>query len=135
MAVIGISYNEGRKNLAYKSVDIRYGAKFDKTKVFDSGDFVKDWYDCNKFIITKLYEKEFHFSNSSSVDNFIMDGAPYRSAYLKTTETTAELVYEHDFNDRGIEFFVKKGTKPTWNELRVLCGDPIKALKKKTPKK
>ena len=87
MAVIGIEYNESSKKKdimkGYSGVSIRYGASFNKNRLFNSGDFVKDWYDCNKFIITELSDSEYAFSNSSSVDHFIMDGAPFRSAYLK----------------------------------------------------
>ena len=61
--------------------------------------------------------------NSSSVNHFIMDGGKkfFRSAFL-FTDKDVELRYENT-NDRGIEFFVAKGTKPTWLELRELCGD------------
>ena len=125
MAVISIYYNESsnKKDIikGYVSVEISYN-DCGKTKVkeFNSGDFVKDWYDCNKFIIMKLSETESHFSNSSTVDHFIMSGAPFRSAYLKV-DPIPRLSYEYD--DNGTEFFVKKGTKPTWKQLRELCGD------------
>lgn len=130
MAVISIDYKEGskRKDLGYKGVEISY-ANLKKQKKFTSGDFVKDWYDCNKFIITKLYEKEGHFSNSSSVNHFIMDGAPFISAYLVSTDKSSELFYGHTYYQEGIEFFVKENTKPTWHELRKMCGDPFKPKK------
>lgn len=141
MAVTSIKYNEGakKKNLGYKGVEISYGDGMKKKKVFNSGDFVKDWYDHNKFIILKLSETEFHFSSSSTVNHFIMDGAPYDSAYLITGDDTPPyLKYDRGTKlmmrlgeEEGIEFFVKKGTKPTWEELKVLCGD----VKKKTTKK
>ena len=129
MAVVSIHYKEGakKKNLAYKSVEISY-AGLKKRKIFDSGDFVKDWYNCNKFIITKVSDNE-PICNSSTVNHFIMDGAPFESAYLHVDEKTATLVYKYDYANPGIEFFVKKGTKPTWHELRKLCGDPFKPKK------
>lgn len=126
MAVIGVNYTEfsKKKDMGYQSVDISYN-NLKKEKIFDSGDFVKDWYNCNKFIITKLFDKEPHIMMSSSFDNFFMDGAKFDSAYLITNGDEApELSYERD--DDKIEFFVKKGTKPTWLELRELCGDPKK---------
>lgn len=121
MAVIGINYEEPNHS-TYKSVRISYSNN-SKEKVFDSGNFVKDWFDCNKFITTKLLDKEYGFSNSSSVDHFIMDGAPYQSAYLNTKDggTTWELYYEYDHQDPGYEFFVAEGTKPTWKELKEIC--------------
>jgi len=123
MAVVGINYSEGKKkNLDYKSVRISYN--FNKNeKIFDSGDFVRDWYDCNKFIIFEMSDSE-PIANSSSVNHFIMDGAPFISAYLKPKDKNNIdwfLDYEYDFQYQGIEFFVNKGTKPTWEELKDYC--------------
>ena len=129
MSVTSINYSEGKKKLNYKSVEISYN-NLKKKKVFDSGNFVKDWYDCVKFIIMKLGNSEHHM-NSSTVNHFIMDGAPYDSAWLNT-DNTPKLVYKYF---KGIELFVPKGTKPTWEELRSLCGDPPKQKKTITKKK
>ena len=120
MAVTGINYKEGskKKDLEYKSVRVHYGQN--EEKIFDSGNFVKDWYDSTRFCILELSDKEFHFSNSSSVDHFIMDGAEFSSAYLKMHSNKATLVYEYDFNDPGIEFFVPVGTEPTCEELKMV---------------
>lgn len=137
MGYIGINYNEGKarsyKKMGYKDVHISYtnGGKEKKEKVFDSGDFVKDWYDMRAFMITEL-EHEAHWCHSSSIDHFIMDNAPFESAYLHpikgTNDEGWELLYwdkdKHNFLndsyifDEGIEFFVKKGTRPTWEELK-----------------
>lgn len=119
MATTGIHYDEfKKKNLNYKGVYIYYGGG--NQKEFNSGDFVKDWYDCNWFIINELLDKEAHFSNSSTVDHFIMDGAPYESAYLRSTDDGEnwELFYKYDFQNEGMEFFVPKGTKPTWAQMK-----------------
>ena len=120
MAVVGINYSEGskKKNLGYKSVYVFYGNGKREEKIFDSGDFVKDWYDYRKFLIQELSEKEHAFCNSSTVDHFIMDGAPYDSAYLIIKNKKGELYYGNEFYEKGIEFFVNKGTKPTWQELK-----------------
>ena len=97
---------------------------------FDSGDFVKDWYDGLKWFIQS--ELEEHLCNSSSVDHFIMDGGHelYDSVYLKFKEDgTPWLDYAHDyilFGENGLELFVVKGTEPTWEELREICNDPKK---------
>jgi len=80
-----INYDDGNtENLGYKSVEIHFGK--DEKKFFATGNFVKDWYDMRKFMIQTLMDSETHFCHSSSVDNFIMDGAPYDSAYLHTTD-------------------------------------------------
>lgn len=142
MGVISINYKGGafieddkdgnqiREKIIYESVEISYNNLKDK-KIFNSGNFVQDWYDCNRFIIMELCDKEYRFSNSSSVDHFIMDGAPYESAYLKKVKSNLlneggpdnnwYLDYEYDHSNQGIEFFVPQGTKPTWEELKAKC--------------
>ena len=131
MAVRGIDYNEGGDDLGYKSVDISLRGDEGRTsKEFNSGDFVKDWYDALKWFIQS--EINDHLVNSSSVDHFIMDGGHelYDSVYLKFKEDgTPWLDYAHDyilFGENGLEIFVVKGTEPTWEELREICGDPKK---------
>lgn len=121
MSVTGINYEEGskKKDLGYESVRVAYD-NVEKEKVFDSGDFVKDWYNCNKWIAENLIDKEHYFANSSTVDHFIMDGAKFDSAYVKVIDDVAVLEYEYDYENPGQEFFVKKGTTPTWKELREL---------------
>jgi len=131
MAFTTINYDDGNKeNLGYKSVEIHYGKKEQK-KFFKSGNFVKDWWDLRKFQIQKLSGKEAFFTHSSTVDNFIMDGAPYDSAYMHMVEDKAVLKYidrkdkNFLFNQRdvyeGIEFFVPEDTQPTWEELKEMC--------------
>lgn len=123
MAVIGINYDEGSKakDLGYESVYFSYGRNR-KEKLFDSGDFVKDWYDAMKFYLNELNDKYPHLMGSSSCDHFIMDGAKFDSMYLGYDEEKEEPVLSPNYGD-GMELFVKEGTTPTWHELRKLCGD------------
>ena len=132
MAFITINYDEGNdENLGYESVEIHYGK--DEKKFFNSGDFVKDWFDMRKMMITELSKTEPHFVHSSSVDHFLMDGAPYDSAYLHFTDNSAflkyinrkkgnlsmhEMIANRDIYENGIEFFVEENTTPTWEELK-----------------
>jgi hypothetical protein len=122
MAVYGINYDEGnKKNLGYQSVRISYGK--DEKKVFNSGNFVKDWFDLVKFIIMELSQTESHFVGSSDVDHFFMDGADelYDEAYIVTDETgVSELCYGN-FEEMGIKVYVSAGTQPTWKELKEMC--------------
>lgn len=126
MSFTNINYNEGSRELRrtgkiiYQFVEVCYGKDLEEKKVFNSGDFVKDWYDRVKFIITELGDSE-HHTCSCSVDHFIMDGAPYDSAWLKMANRTAKLRYYYGAG--LIEFFVPAGTRPTWAQLREMCGD------------
>jgi hypothetical protein len=132
MAVIDINYDEGNEeNLGYKSVQVSYGNN--EKKIFNSGDFVKDWFDMTKYVITVLYKTESHFIHSSGVDHFIMDGAPYDSAYLHTVDGKAvlryinrkkgsldmdEMIANREIYEKGIEIFIEENTIPTWEELK-----------------
>jgi len=135
MAIIGIHYGGGerigdeddenyesipRTPIEYKQVYLHLCS--DKEFLFESGNFVKDWFNAKKKFL-EVHEEEMHLSASSSVDHFIMDGAPYDSAYLvfKDGGDVGELTYEYD--DKGWEMFVDKGTTPTWEELKKLCKD------------
>lgn len=124
MSFTTINYNEGSKNLKYESVEVHYGEDLKEKIFFNSGNFVKDWYDRVKFIVMQISDDEFH-TCSSSIDHFIMDGAQYDRAWLKGVE----LVYEGYSIRDAIQLFVPENTKPTWIELREMCGDPIKSKK------
>jgi hypothetical protein len=148
MAVIGINYsgcdhdyddNDDRieidpsdpEYLKYESVYIHYQ---EGEKIFNSGNFIKDWFDAKKFFQEELMDKEPYLSGSSTCDHFIMDGAKFESAYLHIIEDKPVLRYctwEDDSQDKieilienreiyekGWEFFVPEGTKPTWEELK-----------------
>lgn len=145
MAVIGINYSGGNfeyneKNerveiinpklrLKYKSVYIHYGIK-KLDRIFKSGNFVKDWFDAKKYYIDELQEGEEPFSQSSTCEHFFSDGAEFDSAYLHMDDNQPVLRYidrtdpNWFFSDivDGWEFFVEKGTTPTWEELKELCG-------------
>lgn len=145
MAVIGINYsgsdhyydnNDERveidpsdpRYLKYESVYIHYQGG---EKVFDSGNFIKDWYAAKFFFATQLMDKEL-LSGSSSCNHFHMDGANFDSAYLHMGKDEAVLKYvdksdeywfvnQRDIYENGWEFFVEKGTTPTWSELKEYC--------------
>lgn len=132
MAVIGINYNEsGRENpLGYKSVYI--SLKSGEEIVFDSGNFIVDWYDAKKHFVHNVSETESFLAQSSSVDHFIMDGAPFHSAYLHFEDNNPILKYvdktdgnwfvsQMDVFEKGMELFVKEGEHPTWEELKEYC--------------
>lgn len=117
MAIISLNYDEGHEDLNYKSIVVNY-SNLTKTKIFDSGDFIIDWFNAVRFLILTLADDTERIMHSSSVDHFIMDGGCdlYDSAYLCYVNNEFELYYDNTKN--GIEFFVPKGTKPTWNEFK-----------------
>lgn len=142
MAVIGINYEganhdyddngeriETPGGLKYKSVYVHYEGG---EKVFDSGNFIKDWFDAKGFYARGLMDKEPYLSGSSTCDHFHMDGADFDSAYLHIVDDKPVLKYvntenpnwfmtQRDVYEKGWEFFVEPGTQPTWEELKEMC--------------
>lgn len=120
MAVVSINYKEGNPE-SYQSIDISYDY-LQKRKIFDSGNFIVDWYDHQKWIAEEMdgeLKNEHSFSNSSSVDHFIMDGANVESRYLKIGEDeNPYLTKEYDWYDPGTELFIPEGEKWTWEQLK-----------------
>ena len=121
MAIISVNYDEPNATDTYKSVT--FSTRLGEHE-FNSGDFVKDWWVMMKLILTTSFDEP--ISNSSSVNHFIMDGAPFDSAWLHFVNDEPVLKYitkENNFLSisEGIEFFVEKGTRPTWKELKEIC--------------
>lgn len=137
MVVIGINYEGGNRYddngklienpIIYHGVTLRVSGE---NYEFNSGDFVKDWAFAKKQFVD--FEDEIHFSHSSSVDHFIMDGAEYDSAYLHVEDETPVLKYvdttdpnylwtQRKIYEDGWEYFVPKGNKFTWEELKKYC--------------
>ncbi len=111
MAVVSINYSEvNKKDLKYKSVQISYD-RLKKKKKFSSGNFIKDWYDKNKFLSdTEIWNTE-PVLHSSSVNHFIMDGAPYDSAYLHRENDVFILKYTEEINEEELRVFLKEKYK------------------------
>lgn len=110
MNFVSIKYDEKLPSEAHVILDTSEGV-FE----FKSNEFEKNWFDCMKKLI--LDHNEYPTRYSSTVDHFIMDGAPYYSAYLIENGDEFELSYDHK-DYKNVEFFVKDGTKPTWVELK-----------------
>lgn len=135
MAVLGIiyggggwEYNEKTNERLHIIEPIKYESVYlhthDEKHIFDSGDFIVDWYNANKKYYKEIIDVEPFLSHSSSVDHFIMDGAPYDSSYLHFENGMCLLKYVDDdiplllMNNiiEGSELFVEEGTKPTYEE-------------------
>ena len=116
---ISIDYDDENQS-SYKGVIVTYNANI--KKVFNTGDFVKDWYNLNKFLEIELPNTR--FTILSSVDHFLMDSDSFESSYLKFDDN--ELPYltkVFDFKNQGVELFIKKGTNPTWKDLKKYCNN------------
>ena len=128
MNVVRINYDGYKETLKYLSVECN------KT-LYESGDFIKDWYTLMKdYIVNEMYDG---LICSSSVDHFFFDGADYDSCRLQVDDDgKAELIYIDltsvamgsedwfklvDIEDNAIEFFTPKDSKMTWNELKEYC--------------
>ena len=140
MAVIGINYSGGEHDydeagnfieitpVSYESVYLHTN---EGEFVFDSGNFVKDWFQSKMKYAKEFSDKE-HLSGSSTCDHFIMDGAKYDSAYLHIVDGNGTLKYldhsdpdyiftQREIYEEGWEMFVESGTQPTWEELKKMC--------------
>ena len=140
MAVISINYNGGGSTyddegnilttdpVFYESVSLIIRGT--NELIFNSGNFIKDWYFAKKKYLNEFSNDDEFFSHSSSVDHFIMDGAKFDTAYLHMDNDIPLLKYfinGHGKEDwsviDGWEFFVEEGTTLTWDELKKFCGD------------
>jgi len=114
MSLVSINYNDGTPE--YYSVELLYvDDNKDCEKLFNSRNFVKDWFSAMKFY-AQLNDG---LAYSSSVGHFISDCGLYDSAWLKFNNKLWELEYE--YQSGCLEFFVPKGEKLTWNKLKSLC--------------
>lgn len=139
MAVIGINYTGGGsiwnddETEIVGSNPIFYESVYLHTEkgefVFNSGDFPADWYNAKKKFYREIYQEEPFLSGSSTVDHFIMDGAPYHSAYLHyDAQNNGNPILEYAdkatpfevqfYISKGDELFVDDGTFPTFEELK-----------------
>ena len=149
MAVIGINYSgyshdydDNDERIEIDPSDPRY-FKYESVRLhttkedfeFKSGNFVKDWYDAKKKY-TEIMDDEPYLLASSDINHFQGDGGKFDSAYLHTENDKAVLKYcmyddslemmetliaNREIYEKGWEFFVPEGTKPTWEELKEMC--------------
>lgn len=135
MAFISIQYDGGNNydeesgevisnDFVYESVTI--STKKEKF-IFNSGNFVKDWFDAKKKYMDELQDTEHYLSASSDINHIQSDsGNKFDSAYLHVVDDKPILLYT-DANKsdyvwmEGWEFFVPAGTKPTYEELKEMC--------------
>jgi len=128
MAMISIEYCGGNypdedDNLVEAPIDYRSVILYlssNEEFIFESGYFPKDWYQAKKKFL-EVADEELYFLHSSSVDHFIMDGAPFDSVWVVFDDDEGNAHLEYTDIGKGWELFVDKGTQPTWEELKKLC--------------
>jgi hypothetical protein len=142
MAFISMKYDGGNtydeisgevisNNFVYESVTL--SAKEEKF-IFNSGNFVKDWFDAKKKYMNELQDTEPYLTASSDINHIQSDsGDKFDSGYLHIINDKPVLLYvdteapNYDWMkeswkyEKGWEFFVPSGTKPTWEELKEMC--------------
>lgn len=121
MSVISIRYNGYKETIKY----IHLSCDDD---IYNSGNFVVDWFNViTDYIVNNKYS---YITVSSSLDHFIMDDAPFHSAYLYKMNNKWELIYIDEIEDlleqdiiirKGIEFFVPENNRMSWEELKTYC--------------
>jgi len=115
--VISIDYDEGG-SLEYESVRL-YSGLNEKDLIFNTGDFVNDWFTAIKTLVTEPGVNDGSgLQYSSSVNDFITDTNLYDSAYLITENEKSELIYDTAYYNKALQFFVPKNEKLTWEELK-----------------
>lgn len=147
MAVIGINYSgcdhdyddDGNRielnPSTFKYESVRLHTRNEDLE-FKSGNFVKDWYDAKKKYM-EVMDEEPYLSASSDVNHFQGDGGKFDSAYLHiiddkpvlryctwaddSRDMIERLIENREIYEKGWEFFVPEGTKPTWEELKEMC--------------
>lgn len=124
MAFVQIIYDEDDIN-SYEGIKVSSlnGYEFEE-KIFDDGDFVKDWYYLVKFSIFDDNKNLFMFS--SNYDHFLHDGGAknFKVKYLDLDGDSPSLVEEEEYKDDIFEawyFYLPEDM--TWDELRKYCGD------------
>jgi hypothetical protein len=118
--IISIDYDDVDAK-SYVAVQVR--PRIGEEQVFNTGDFVKDWFHANKWIVNNWTDDEIHLSHSSSVDHFIMDGGGdlYDSRYLSFDEDDEPILIEFAENG-GMEFFIPKDSNMRWEQLKEYCN-------------
>ena len=116
---IGIEYDEFSKTV---DMGYRYVYIFHKNERinYNSGNLIKDWFDAINYYIDNSDSESLTYS--STVDNFFMDGCLKRFSigYIVHIKGKRTLKYTKKYSD-NLEFFVPKGTKPTYEELVEYC--------------
>lgn len=115
--IIDIKYKDDN-SLTYNNIIISLNDDREDI-IFESGDFIVDWYQTMKWCAHNDNNNDI-IKMSSSVNHFIMDGAKFDSAYL-VLKPEPHLEYFDGKNfeiTNNVEFFIPEDEKWSWDELK-----------------
>lgn len=122
MALVGINKNNENKYESFYIV--MRGSEHDK--VFDSGDPIKDWYQCTKHFIENFEQtEEMDLKMSNDAASFIAQSEEYDTINLLYNDENIDITY-HDakegvnltINKIGWLFLIKKNERPSFEEIK-----------------
>jgi len=117
---VDIIYGGVAPTMVYKGVSFSSDIK-EEDKIFYTGDFLKDWYFCQKYLVQIKSKSEGSLSYSSTVNHFVTDGAPYQSRYLSIVDGKGFL--NEESNGEQMRFFVPNDQDFTWGVLQAYCEE------------
>lgn len=124
--------NEGV--VTYESIYISSDDPNIEKKVFDSGDFVLDWYNATNYLV--LHPEIEELNVHSTVVSFLKNSQEYKQMVLVLNDETSELylreVLEEDDDDtlyESMSYFVGAGwTRNSWEDLKFYCENVMDVL-------
>lgn len=123
-ATLSVRYSISGGIVIYLSTTIVKGddsnKQYDKEiiKTYDSGNFVKDWYNALEYAIKHM--KKYNIVFSKGIDDYVHLSNKYKKVYLKKYNNHWTLF--NNIND-GYVFYVLKDSNLSWEDLKQLCID------------
>lgn len=114
-------------DIMYLSIPIFTGKDSNKAydkhviESFDSGDFIRDWYNAVQYVAKYMIGYEMKYSDG--IKDFINLSDLYEEAYLKNVNK--QWLLSHDKpndSERSFQLYVNKGECPSWEEFKNYCS-------------
>lgn len=124
-ATLSVKYGLYGGDIMYKSIYIFTGKdsnkSYDKHTIesFESGDFIKDWYNAIRFIAKFLCDYDINYS--TGIQDFIGLCDLYDKAYLLNSGGMWQLTKDKPETDKYFQLYIEKGQCPEWEEFKNYC--------------
>ena len=116
MAIYNFNYEEKNNKFIYKSIDLYYNS-LNKKISFDSGNFIKDLYNLNKFK-NSLKNNDVHFTQLNNHTIFEKEiNNYYDIAYLKKNFWGKLKLYYNKPQNSIMKLYIPNGIKLKWKEF------------------